>query len=122
MSKQMSIQVFGITNCQSVKKARDWLKDKGVEYEFHDFKKAGIDELHLKKWITELGLDVILNKKGMTWRQLSKEDQDAIVDEKTAIQAMILHTSLIKRPIIEFGKRGICVGVNPEAWSSVIGL
>ncbi len=116
----MNIQVFGIPNCQSVKKARDWLSDQGMEYDFHDFKKAGIDEVHLKKWIAQVGLDVILNKKGMTWRQLPKEAQDAIVDEKTAIQAMILHTSLIKRPVISFGKRDLCVGVNPDAWSSVI--
>ena len=117
----MNIQIFGIPNCQSVKKARDWMSEQGVEYEIHDFKKAGIDELHLKKWIAQVGLDVILNKKGMTWRQLSKEEQGAIVDEKSAIQAMVLHTSLIKRPVIAFGEGNLCVGVNPDAWSSVIG-
>ena len=122
MSTQMKIQVFGIPNCQSVKKAREWFSTHGIAYEFHDFKKSGIDEKHLKKWVHQSGLDVVPNKKGMTWRQLTKQEQDAIVDDHTAIQAMIARTSLIKRPVIEFGKHHLCVGVNPQEWSNVIGL
>lgn len=122
MSTNMNIQVFGIPNCQSVKKARYWLSTHGLAYEFHDYKKLGIDEKHLKKWVLQLGLEVVLNKKGMTWRQLSKKEQEAIVDDDTAIQAMLTHTSLIKRPVIEFGTLHLCAGVNPMEWSNVIGL
>ena len=122
MNIDTKIQVFGIPNCQSVKKARDWLSSKGVDHEFHDFKKSGIDEKHLTSWITQVGLEVVLNKKGTTWRQLPKKEQDAMVDEQAAVQAMITHPSLIKRPVIDFGKGHVCIGVNPEAWSNVIGM
>ena len=117
----MLITVYGIPNCGSVQKARTWLDVQELAYEFHDFKKSGIDEKHLKKWITQLGLEVVLNKKGTTWRQLPKKEQDAMLDDQAAVQAMITHPSLIKRPVIDFGKGRLCIGVNPEAWSNVIG-
>jgi arsenate reductase len=117
----MKITVFGIPNCQSVKKAREWLSEQDLEYTFHDFKKLGIDPTHLKRWIEQTDMETILNKKGLTWRQLPQEEKDAIVDKASAIEAMISRTSLIKRPVIEVDNRVLSVGVNPQAWSSVIG-
>jgi len=116
----MKIQVFGIPNCQSVKQAREWLKEHGLEYSFHDFRKSGIDEGHLRRWIEQSEIGVILNKRGLTWRQLPQHEKDVIVDKSSAVHAMMKHTSLIKRPVIEVDHKLLSVGVNPEAWSSVL--
>lgn len=116
----MKIKVFGIPNCESVKKAREWLSEHGIEYTFHDFKKSGIDQAHLRRWIEQSEIGVVLNKKGLTWRQLPQEDREVIVDKASAVKAMMAHPSLIKRPVIEVDNRLLSVGVNPEAWSSVI--
>ena len=117
----MKIKVFGIPNCQSVKKAREWLTEHGLEYTFHDFKKSGIDQVHLRRWIEQTDVGTILNKKGLTWRQLPDLQREAIVDKASAVEAMMSHTSLIKRPVIEVDNQLLSVGVNPQAWSSVIG-
>ena len=117
----MKIKVFGITNCQSVKNAREWLTEHGLEYTFHDFKKSGIDQAHLRRWIEQSDIGTILNKRGLTWRQLPQQQRESIVDKASAVEAMMSHTSLIKRPVIEVDNRLLSVGVNPQAWSSVIG-
>jgi arsenate reductase (glutaredoxin) len=116
----MKIKVFGIRNCDSVKKAREWLDEHGLEYTFHDFRKSGIDPSHLRSWIEQSDIGTILNKRGLTWRQLPQELRETIVDKASAVEVMMNHTSLIKRPVIEVDNRLLSVGVNPDAWSSVV--
>ncbi len=120
MSTKPNIKVYGIPNCQSVKKARTWIEEQGLEYEFHDFKKQGVPLVALKHWVKTLGWEVVLNKKGTTWRQLPLSEQSLVQDAPTAIQAMSLHPSLIKRPVIEVEPKHLVIGVNPEEWENVM--
>jgi Spx/MgsR family transcriptional regulator len=113
------IQVFGIPNCSSVKKARLWLEQQGVPHDFHDFKKEGVKEADLQHWLSQVGWEVLLNRKGTTWRKLDASVQQSVVDAHSASQLMLQSPSLIKRPVWVAGQR-VLVGVNPEAWSNVI--
>ncbi len=97
--------VYGIPNCNTVKKAQDWLKQNNVDYTFHDFKKAGITEAKLKEWSKRLGWQALVNKKGTTWRQLDPKVQQNIVDETSAIALMLEKSSVIKRPVVETAKK-----------------
>lgn len=95
------LKIYGIKNCNSMKKAFDLLQELGLAYEFHDYKKQGIDSSHVKTWLDTLGQDVVLNRKGTTWRKLSEaEQQTALANEANLIAALTTHTSLIRRPII----------------------
>jgi hypothetical protein len=114
-----TVTVYGIPNCQSVKKARAWLQEHSIEYAFHDFKKAGVPLGRLKAWVQHFGWESVLNRKGTTWRSLAEEEKVLVTNATSAIQAMALHPSLIKRPVIEFDNDQLTLGVNPEAWSSV---
>lgn len=106
------LKIYGIKNCNSMKKAFDLLNELGIAYEFHDYKKQGIDTDTVKTWLDALGQDVVLNKKGTTWRKLSEEEQQAaLADEANLIQALTTHTSLIKRPIIQHAQ-GFLAGFN----------
>lgn len=110
-----SITVFGIPNCDTVKKARKWLDAQSVSYEFHDYKKKGIDAKTLKGFCKTLGWESLVNRRGTTWRKLedsAKED----LNESKAIALMIENTSLIKRPVITGGKE-MLVGFNPDTYS-----
>jgi len=107
----MTLKVYGIPNCNTVKKAIDWLKQNHLEYEFHDFKKLGVSEAKLKSWVKEIGWQPIVNKKGTTWRLLDKSVQETITNEKAAIALMLEKNSVIKRPVIETGK-GIFLGFD----------
>ncbi|RYL29614.1 Spx/MgsR family RNA polymerase-binding regulatory protein [Acinetobacter piscicola] len=96
------LKIYGIKNCNSMKKAFDLLNKLSIPYEFHDYKKQGIDADTLKKWLTQQGAEIILNKKGTTWKKLSEqEQQEALASQENLIQALIIHTSMIKRPVIE---------------------
>lgn len=103
--------LYGIPNCDTVKKARKWLENKGIEYDFHDYKKKGITAEKLQEWIAENGWQVLINKQGSTWRQLDINIQASITDEKSAIELLLSKNSIIKRPIAETAK-GIIVGFN----------
>lgn len=106
------LKVYGIKNCNSMKKAFDLLTELGLSYEFHDYKKQAIDAQTVKTWLDALGQDVVLNKKGTTWRKLSAEEQQtALENEDHLIQALTTHTSLIKRPIIQTAQ-GFLAGFN----------
>ena len=94
------IKLYGIPNCGSVKKARTWLDEKKIPYEFHDFKKQGLDANTLHAWLQHHDWTVLLNKKGTTWRGLSAAEQAQITDTASAQQIMLTHTSLIKRPVL----------------------
>ena len=95
------IKVYGIPSCNSVKKAFDWLKLNNFEYEFHDYKKKGIDEEKLKEWCKVFGWENLINKAGTTWKGLSEEEKNGVVDEASAIEFLKDSTSAIKRPIVE---------------------
>lgn len=98
----MTITIYGIKSCSTMKKAFTKLDELGVNYDFHDYKKQGIDKEIVQRWVNELGIDKVLNKRGTTWRKLSDEQKqaaDANID--TAIDLLIENTSMIKRPIVE---------------------
>ena len=98
-----------------MKKAFELLNELGLAYEFHDYKKQGIDAETVKKWLDQAGTELILNKKGTTWKKLTEDEQQrALSGEVELIQALTTHTSLIKRPVIDCGQ-GLIVGFNPEA-------
>ena len=96
------LKIYGIKNCNSMKKAFDVLQEMGIEYDFHDYKKQGIDAETVKTWLDEVGAELILNKKGTTWKKLTEQEQQlALSSEAELIKALTTHTSLIKRPVIE---------------------
>ena len=94
------ISIYGIPNCNSVKQTRVWLEEHGVDYQFHDFKKSGIDAKTLNQWLKTIPRDVLVNKKGTTWRGLSAEEQALAATDKGAIELMLTKTSVIKRPVV----------------------
>jgi arsenate reductase len=102
--------MYGIPNCGSVKKAKDWLSAQQIAYVFHDYKKSGITSSKLKSWCQQLGWENVINKQGTTWRALDKEVQDSITTATKAIALMMENQSIIKRPIIE--KEGIVVAIR----------
>lgn len=93
--------LYGIPNCASVKKARLWLDARGIDYQFHDFKKQGVSPAQLTRWIEAAGLARVLNRKGTTWRKLSAAEQATAESVEGAITLMVSHSSLIKRPVLE---------------------
>lgn len=96
------LKIYGIKNCNSMKKAFDLLTELGLSYEFHDYKKQGIDAETVKQWLDHIGQDLVLNKKGTTWKKLSEQEQQlALSSEQALIEALTTHTSLIKRPVID---------------------
>jgi arsenate reductase len=97
----MSITLYGIPNCDTVKKARAWLNEQGIAYDFHDFKKAGVSRELLQAWLSALGQDVLINRRGTTWRALPQDRKDAVVDDASAIALMLEAPSLIKRPVLD---------------------
>ncbi len=110
------MKVYGIPNCNTVKKAQDWLKSTNNDVEFYDYKKKGITKEKLQQWSKEVGWEKIVNKKGTTWRSLSEDQQQKITDEKAAIELMIEKPSIIKRPVIEGGKK-LVVGFEEEEYT-----
>ena len=111
------ITLYGIPNCDTVKKARAWLSAQGVLYEFHDFKKQGLAPETLARWSDALGWDKLLNRKGTTWRKLDAATQAAVVDAASAQSLMLAQTSLIKRPVVDWGQ-STTVGFDTAAWST----
>jgi arsenate reductase len=115
----MTITVYGIPNCDTMKKARSWLADHGVDYAFHDYKTAGIDRGRLEKWSKKVGWETLLNRAGTTFRKLSDADKQGL-DEKKAIALMLAQPSLIKRPVVELGGGKLLVGFKPEIYSEAL--
>ena len=95
------ITLYGISNCSTVQKARNWLVSNQIEYIFHDYKKLGIDQAHLEHWCQKLGWAAVLNRAGMMWRKASEADKSKVLDQDSAIAFMIKVPNSIKRPIIE---------------------
>lgn len=115
----MTITLYGIPNCDTVKKARTWLDSKGIAYTFHDYKKAGADPARLAGWIAAAGLDKVVNRAGTTFRKLSPEDQAALGGEG-APAVLAANTSVIKRPIVEH-PGGLLVGFKEAEWAAELG-
>ena len=113
------IHFYGIPNCDTVKKARNWLEGQGVEYAFHDYKKEGADPEKLASWIDAAGVDTVLNRRGTTFRKLSDADK-ADIDAAKALRLLEVNPSMIKRPIVEHDG-GILVGFNVDEWAKVFG-
>ena len=111
------MKVYGIPNCDTVKKSTTWLKDNGIEYEFHNFKKEGITESKLKEWAAQIGWEAIINKKSSTWRDLDQETKDSITTAKAAFKLIQEKTSLIKRPVVESNK-GILQGFDQDVYKA----
>lgn len=115
-----TITLYGIPNCDTVKKARQWLTDHAVPYDFHDFKRMGVPEQHLDQWLQAVGWEKVLNRQGPTWRKLDAATQAAVVDNASARAVALAHSSVIKRPVVEWGGDAvgaITVGFKPELWA-----
>lgn len=112
--------VYGIPNCNTVKKATTWLTDNGLVFEFHDFKKKGITAAKLNEWCDVFGWENVLNKKGTTWKKLSPELQLSVVDQPSAVQILLKNTSAIKRPVIEQNGKPVLLSFNEDQYASVL--
>ncbi len=111
--------VYGIPNCGSVKNARSWLDAHGLAYDFHDFKKAGLDAATVAGWLTQQQWETLVNRKGLTWRGLSDAQKAAVVDADSATALMLAQTSVIKRPVIVHGTT-VVVGYDPEQYEQAL--
>ena len=115
----MTVTIYGIKNCDTMKKARAWLDSHGVKYDFHDYKSAGIARDKLKAWSDELGWEALLNRAGTTFRKLPDKDKNGI-DAKKAITLMLAQPSMIKRPVLEVAGK-ILVGFKPDIYAKEVG-
>ena len=112
------ITVYGIPNCDSVKKARAWLNEQGLDYQFHDFKKAGVPAKRLDAWLERFGWETVINRRGTSWRRLPDEERDAM-DTDRAREAAIANPSLIKRPVVESGEQ-MLIGFDADQWQETL--
>jgi len=110
--------LYGISNCDTIRKARKWLTAKGADFQFHDFRKDGLEPKLLKQWVKQLGWETLLNRRGTTWRKLPEKTRDEI-DENKAIKIMLESPTIIKRPVLVTGKK-ILVGFNEEQYQDLI--
>jgi arsenate reductase len=110
----MTVTMYGIKNCDTIKKARAWLDAQGVGYDFHDYKASGIDAATLRGWAQQVGWEVLLNRAGTTFRALPSADK-ADLDAPKAIALMVAQPSMIKRPVLSFGGQ-LLVGFKPDAY------
>ncbi|MDR7017916.1 arsenate reductase [Acinetobacter sp. 3657] len=112
-------KIYGIKNCNSMKKAFDTLQAKGIDYQFHDYKKQGIDAATLEVWLKDIGAEKVLNKKGTTWRKLTADEQAlATSTEQNLIEALIAQPSLIKRPVLQT-PQGFVIGFDEETYQNL---
>ena len=112
--------VYGIPNCNTVKKARTWLEQNGVEYNFHDYKKKGITPEKIQFWFKQFPWEKLVNKAGTTWKSLSDEEKELVQNEKSAIELMVLKTSVIKRPIIEgYAGKAVVIGFSEKEYEEI---
>ncbi len=114
-NKYTMITLYGIPNCGSVKKARDWLESQGIAYEFHDFKKAGIDKDTIAQWMKQVSWEVLVNKKGTTWRGLPDTTKASVTTASSATQLMMANPSVIKRPVLCKSKT-VMVGFDADTY------
>ena len=113
------IILYGIPNCDTVKKARVWLEGRGVAHHFHDYRKAGLDRPRLESWVAEHGWETVLNRSGTTFRALAEADKADLNGER-AVDLMLAQPSMIKRPVLDLGDRTV-VGFRPERYEAAFG-
>jgi arsenate reductase (glutaredoxin) len=116
----MTLHLYGIPNCDTVKKARVWLDAQGRDYTFHDYKKEGADPERIAGWIATAGLDLVVNRKGTTFRKLPDADKARTESAATAPALLAEQPSIIKRPIVEH-PGGLLVGFKPDEWAAALG-
>ena len=114
----MTITIYGIKNCDTMKKARAWLDDHGVAYAFHDYKLAGIAKDKLKQWSDEIGWETLLNRAGTTFRKLPDSDKEGL-NERKALALMLAQPSMIKRPVLDLGGK-LLVGFKPDVYGKEV--
>ena len=114
----MAIVIYGIKNCDTMKKARAWLDKSGAAYSFHDYKAAGIDRPRLERWCKEVGWEKLLNRAGTTFRKLPDADKENLTEAK-AIKLMLAQPSVIKRPVLDLGRKRV-VGFSPELYKAEV--
>jgi arsenate reductase (glutaredoxin) len=112
------IRMYGIRNCDTLKKARAWLDARGTAYDFHDYKIAGVDEAQLRGWVRELGWEKVLNRAGTTFRKLPDADKHGL-NEGKAVALMLAQPSMIKRPLLDLGDKRL-LGFDPAAWEAAL--
>jgi arsenate reductase len=115
----MPITIYGIKNCDTMKKARAWLDKGGVDYAFHDYKAAGIERERLERWAKKTGWKTLLNRAGTTFKKLPDKDKDGVT-EKIAIALMLAQPSMIKRPVLDLGGGKLLVGFKPEIYAASV--
>ena len=113
----MKITLFGIPNCDTVKKARAWLSTQGVDYQFHDFKKQGVPAARLDDWIDQVGWEVLVNRQGTTWRKLDDASRAQAAQPDGAVALLVAHPSLIKRPVLVCAGR-VMVGFSDASYQA----
>jgi arsenate reductase len=111
--------IYGIKNCDTMKKARAWLDKHGVAYGFHDYKTAGIERDRLERWSKEVGWETLLNRAGTTFKKLPEQDKQGLT-EKKAVALMLAQPSMIKRPVLDLGGSKLLVGFKPELYSEAV--
>ena len=114
----MAVTIYGIKNCDTMKKARTWLDDRGVAYEFHDYKTGGIDRARLESWCRDVGWERLLNRSGTTFRKLPDPDR-AELDHNKAVRLMLAQPSMIKRPVLEIDGQTL-VGFDPKTYAAAL--
>jgi arsenate reductase len=115
----MKKTLYGIPNCDTVKKARTWLATRGHDFTFHDFKKQGLERATVATWLDQLDWEVLVNRKGMTWRNLSDEQKAAVTDKDSALELMLANPSVIKRPVLDNGGK-FSVGFSADQYSRIL--
>ena len=115
----MPTTIYGIRNCDTMKKARAWLDKHGVDYAFHDYKSAGIERVKLEGWAKKAGWETLLNRAGTTFKKLPDKDKDSVT-EKKAIALMLAQPSMIKRPVLEMSGGKLLVGFKPEEYAASV--
>ena len=113
-----SVAIYGIKNCDTMKKARAWLDERGVTYAFHDYKTESIDKPRLEAWAKAVGWEMLLNKAGTTFKKLPEKDREGVT-EKKAITLMLAQPSMIKRPVLDVGGK-LTVGFKPEIYEKIL--
>ena len=115
----MPITIYGIKNCETMKKARAWLDKHGIDYAFHDYKTAGIEREQLERWSKKVGWETLLNRAGTTFRKLPDKEKGGL-SEKKALALMLAQPSMIKRPVLDLGSGKLLVGFTPERYSEAV--
>ena len=114
----MTLRIYGIKNCDTMKKARSYLEGRGLVFDFHDYKTAGIDRARLQAWADKVGWETLLNRSGTTFRKLPEKDREGLTEQK-AIELMLAQPSMIKRPVLEAGSR-LLVGFKPDQYAALL--